>query len=279
MPLAARRGAGRLVVAALLALFMAPAAADSTAEGPAAWAAYDPRSNRILDHTIWTRFLERYVPPSGGAGSRFPYGQVSGEDRARVGMYINAMERVAVSQLARSEQAAYWINLYNALVVKLVLDWYPLPSIKEIDISPRLFYKGPFAAPLLSIEGRRVSLEDIEQRILRPLWRDPRMLYALHTSAASGPELAAEAYSGLNLDAQLEEAARAYVNNPRGVRVSDGKLYVSSLFIWCRDDFGGTDAAIIEHLQRYAAPPLAAQLRGIRRIKDDDYDWGLDAMR
>ena len=143
-------------------------------------------------------------------------------------------------------------------------------------MSPGLFADGPWDKELVAVEGERVSLNDIEHRILRPIWRDPRIHYAVNCASVGCPNLYAEAFTGDRLEAQLDSAARAYVNNPRAARVEDGKLVVSSLYIWFGEDFGGDDRAIIAHLKRYADQPLTERLGGLKAIADHDYDWELN---
>ncbi len=165
-----------------------------------------------------------------------------------------------MSALRRPEQLAYWINLYNALTVQVVLDHYPVASIHDIAISPGLLAIGPWDKPLIEIEGAAVSLNDIEHRILRPIWRDPRIHYAVNCASIGCPDLQARAFTAETAEALLEAAARAYVNHPRGARVEAGELTVSSIYAWYREDFGGTEAGVIAHLKRYAAPELAKAL-------------------
>ncbi len=160
--------------------------------------------------------------------------------------------------------------------MKLVLDHYPVASVRDIDISPGWFSIGPWGKKLLTIEGEAVSLNDIEHRILRPIWRDARIHYAVSCASIGCPDLPAEAFTAINADALLTAGAREYVNHPRGVRVEDGRLIVSSLYVWFAEDFGDGDADVIAHLRRYARPDLAAALAGVGRIDDFAYDWRLN---
>lgn len=173
-------------------------------------------------------------------------------------------------------QRAYWLNLYNALTVKLVLDHYPVRSIREISISPGLLSVGPWRRKLVRIEGEELSLDDIEHRVLRPTWGDPRVHYALNCAALGCPNLQRSAYTAANTEALLARAAREYVNHERGARFEGERLIVSKLYIWFQEDFGGTDRGVIEHLQRYAEPPLAARLARTEGISDSEYDWRLN---
>ena len=180
----------------------------------------------------------------------------------------------------RFEQMAYWINLYNALTVRLVLDNYPIASIRDIGAGPRPLSGGPWGETLVTINGTPVSLNDIVHRILRPIWKDPRVHYALSCAAMSCPNLQPEPFTAEGLDHQLSKAAMAYVNNSRCVTMEDDKLELSSLYRWYRKDFGGTDSAVIHHLMAFADPPLAMSLQQFDVIASDGFDWRLnDATR
>lgn len=268
-------GLARLLLMAL-ALLVGTAQAAPKSELWERWTAHDASATRVLDHTLWTRFLDRYVVVAPDGIHRLRYGAVSGEDLGYLRVYLDQLQRVEVRKLRREEQRAYWINLYNAFTVKLVLERYPLDSILAIQISPGFFAKGPWGARNLKVEDETLSLDDIEHRILRPIWNDPRTHYALNCASLGCPNLAREAYTAANTEALLEAGARAFVNHPRGARIDNGKLVVSSLYEWFKSDFGGNDAGVIAHLMRYAEPPLAAQLAAIRKIGDDAYDWKLN---
>src|SRR5260370_23661258 len=127
------------------------------------------------------------------------------------------------------------MNLYEEMTVKIVLDHYPVKSIRDIAISPGLFATGPWGRKLITIEGRAVSLDDIEHRILRPIWRDPRVHYAVNCAALGCPNLARRAYDAQRLETMLEVAARTYVNHPRGSSVVDGNLVVAPAYNGSKD--------------------------------------------
>lgn len=200
-------------------------------------------------------------------------------DRSALDGYLKRLSTVPVNQLARPEQLAFWINLYNARTVALVLDRYPVNSIRDIKF--KLFALGPWSERLLEVAGRKLSLNDIEHGIIRPLWRDPRIHYALNCAALGCPDLRKSAYSGADIEAALEEAARDYVNDPRGMRFDDrGRLTVSKIYLWYEEDFGRSVDGVLAHLRRYADPGLAARLHGRERVDDYAYDWSLnDAAR
>jgi hypothetical protein len=131
-------------------------------------------------------------------------------------------------------------------------------------------------AKLVAVRGERLSLDDIEHRILRPLWRDPRIHYVVNCASLGCPDVPPVPLTGVNAENLLEAAARAYINHPRGAAVRDGRLEVSNIYRWYRADFGGSEASVIAHLRRYAAPALADQLQGISAIDRYRYDWALN---
>lgn len=241
------------------------------------WQAHDARATARVDHAAWERFLAAYVSADEGGVNRVAYARVTPADRQALRAYLEALAGARVSQLARPEQLAYWINLYNALTVHTVLERYPVRSIRDISTSPGLFAVGPWGRKAVTVEGEALSLDDIEHRILRPIWRDPRVHYALNCAALGCPNLQARAYSAANSEALLDAGARAFVNHPRGARIERGRLVVSSIYEWFNADFGGNDAGVIAHLRRYARPELEQQLAGVTRISDHAYDWALNA--
>ncbi len=265
-----------LFVAAAAALASAAARAAPKAQLWERWQAHEPASRTAVDHTIWAEVLRTYVSASPDGINRFAYGAMSAGDRQRLATYLGRLAATPVSRLARPEQLAYWINLYNALTVQCVLEHYPVRSIRDIDISPGLFATGPWGAKLVRVEGEELSLDDIEHRILRPIWQDPRIHYAVNCASLGCPNLEREPFTAPAMDRMLDSAALAYVNHPRGVSAVGGRLVVSSIYVWFRADFGDSDDGVLRHLKAYANPDLAMELEKRRRIDGHDYDWALN---
>ncbi|NIY77069.1 DUF547 domain-containing protein [Thalassospira sp. HF15] len=246
------------------------------------WQAHDPKSTQVIDHGAWQDILDRYVTVLSPGETVFDYEAARREAHAQVAGYVDAMSMLAVSNLNRDQQFAYWVNLYNALTVKVVLDHYPVESIRDIDISPGLFSSGPWGKKLITVEGRALSLDDIEHRILRPIWKDPRIHYAVNCASIGCPALAPEAYEADKLEGQLDQAARGFINHPRAVaQAEDGAFVLSSLYDWYRDDFGKSDADFIDHLAQFAGPRLSATLSDVDAFEVDEYhyDWALNDVR
>lgn len=238
------------------------------------WLAHDELATDRVDHAPLAAFLARYrfVGPDGIALVR--YGEVSAEDRRALRDYLAGLADVAVSRLSRSEQFACWANLYNGLTLDLILEHYPVESIR--DIGGGWFFPGPWREQLMVVEGRALSLDDIEHGILRPIWRDPRIHYAVNCASLGCPDLPGQPWAAAS-EAMLDNAAAAYVNHPRGVTFDGrGGLVVSSIYRWYRQDFGSAPAGVLEHLRRHATPALAARLADVTTIADDSYDWRLN---
>jgi hypothetical protein len=243
------------------------------------WLQNEPASTARINHEAWTRLLARYVVAGADGVNRIAYGRVDATDRALLQSYIGSLEAVAVSRLSRAEQRAYWINLYNSLTTRVVLEHYPVASIRDIHLGPGWFDLGPWQAKLVRIEGEPLSLDDIEHGILRPIWRDPRLHYALNCASLGCPRLQPVAFTAETTERLLEEGARAYVNSSRGARIDGGRLVVSSIYRWYRSDFAASDADVLDHLRRYATPDLAKSLDRFREPDDYDYDWRLIDLR
>ncbi len=239
------------------------------------WLENNPASTDHVDHEPWGRFLAAYLVPGHDGINRFAYARAQSSGRALLESYISSLEATPVSRLNRGEQRAFWINLYNAVTTRIVLDHYPIRSIRDISLGPGLFSIGPWDAKVVRAEGEWLSLNDIEHGILRPIWHDPRLHYALNCASISCPSIPPVAFTAENTERLLEEGARAYVNDRRGVRVEDGRLVVSSIYRWYRSDFGADESAVLDHLRHYAAPELAAQLARFRAPDGDAYNWRL----
>jgi hypothetical protein len=227
--------------------------------------------------------LARHValPADGVARVAYARWKASAADMAALEAWIAQAAAHRPSAMPRAEAFAFWANLYNALTLKVVLDRYPVRSIRDIrstgvPFDPRQF-NGPWRTRLVTIEGRAMSLDDIEHGTMRPTFRDPRVHYAVNCASIGCPNLRPRAFRAATLERDLDDAARAFVNHPRGVTVlGDGRLRVSSIYQWFREDFSGSEAGVIAHLRQYAAAPLAVRLAAATAIADHAYDWTLN---
>jgi hypothetical protein len=268
-------------IAAAIGALLPNVASAETAQGlfraPAAGSA------ETVDHASWDRQLKAFVQPGADGLNRVDYVALKRDGRQALEAYIRRLEQVDPRRLDRAEQFAFLANLYNAKTVEIVVSRYPVKSIRDIGLGGGLaaaISGGPWKARVLKVAGIELSLDDVEHAILRPIFKDPRVHYALNCASVGCPNLRTEAFTGARLDEQLDAAARAYVNSPRGVQLDAGRLIVSSIYVWYKEDFGGSDRGVLQHLRQYAAPALGQELARMTSIADHTYDWRLnDAIR
>ena len=245
-----------------------------------AWDAHDPANTARLDHGEWQALLDAYLitdDPSGVNLVDYAKLRANAADRARLAAYIDDLQALDPRQYAKDVQMAYWINLYNAVTLRVVVDAYPVESIKDIH-EGLIPGTGPWRDIHASVAGHPLTLDNIEHDILRPIWRDARIHYGVNCASMGCPNLAPEAYTAENLERLLDQAARDYVNHPRGAEILDeASAIVSSIYFWYREDFGDSEAGVLEHLRKYAEGDLARQLRDFDGSLDHDYDWSLNA--
>jgi len=236
-------------------------------------------SPSTVDHSAWDKLLKTYVVVGADGLNRVRYAQFKAAGHDQLKQYIARLETVDVTALDRPEQFAFWANLYNAKTVDIVLEKYPVASIKDISLGGGIVAAikgGPWKAKVTSVSGQQLSLDDIEHGILRPVFKDPRVHYAVNCASIGCPNLLDEAFVGARLEIQLEAAARKYINSPRGVLVEPGKLTASSIYSWFQADFGGNEQGVIKHLVKYAEPALKKRLESNTGGLSYDYDWRLN---
>ena len=249
-----------------------------------------PRASAVLavsadahaaDTAAYDRLLARYVvaSPDGINRVRYSAWAANANDVDALNAYVVSLERDRPSAMTRDERLAHWINLYNAVTLQVIIENYPVRSIRDIrsqTLDPRGLI-GPWRTPRVTVEGRRLTLDQIENSILRPEFNEPRIHYAINCASIGCPNLAARAWRAETMDADLTEAARTYINHPRGISVdAQGRARASTIFRWFAADFGGNAAAVLTHVRRYASPELRARLAGTTTISSYGYDWALN---
>ncbi|MEO1038218.1 MAG: DUF547 domain-containing protein [Pseudomonadota bacterium] len=227
-------------------------------------------------HAPWDELLQRYVSPHPDGVNRVDYAlwRDTAEDRETLEAYIRALEVAAPSAMAPDDAFAYWANLYNAVTIKVILDEAPERSIRQIR--PRPWSIGPWGVSRVTVEGEAFSLDDIEHGVMRPRFEAALVHYAVNCASIGCPNLEPTAWRGEGLAERLDRAARAYVNHPRGVTVTERGLVVSRIYRWFREDFGDSEAGVIAHVLAYAEPELAAAINANRDIAGHAYDWALN---
>ncbi len=230
------------------------------------WSDHNAQSTQKVDHSQWQALLTQYVKTE-GEQTYFRYGDLRGQDRQALTEYLNRLTSLDPRDLNRAEQFAYWVNLYNALTVNLIVDNYPLKSITKLG---GLFSFGPWDQDITQVAGKTLTLNDIEHRILRPIWQDYRIHYAVNCASIGCPNLSATAITADNTEAWLTTAESEFVASQKAMSIQKGKTVISSIFVWYQEDWGGR-----EQVKRYLSekrPELAKQ----NGDWDDAYDWDLN---
>jgi hypothetical protein len=218
-------------------------------------------------------------------------------DRAALDAAVAAANRVAGAEERswnRAERIAFWINAYNLFTLRAIVDHYPIRS-HWFTLQPRNSIRqidGVWTTVTWQAAGRTVTLDDIEHRILRPEFKEPRVHFAINCASLSCPPLQAEPYRPAVLDAQLDAAARRYLASPEGVRVDANRLRVSSIFKWYGEDFverfaSGTppgadrvERAIRGVVIQFGPDAAAAVARNpTARVTFLDYNWSLNDVQ
>ncbi len=253
----------------------------SSASADIRWQASNENNQASIEHNVWQQLLDKYLVSNDASNVNFfAYSKVNKSDKKKLQHYLHKMQAQTPTQYNKAEQKAYWINLYNALTVQLILDNYPLESITKLGES--LFSFGPWDDDIAVVNGETLSLNDIEHTILRPIFTDPRIHYAVNCASFSCPNLSAHAFTASNIEQQLDKGARAYVNHTRGVKIQGDVLWVSSIYHWYIGDFGGDQQSLIKHFKKYANKGLHKELTSFEKkggSLEHDYDWSLNQSK
>jgi hypothetical protein len=226
-------------------------------------------------HADWTEILQAYILPTADGINLFDYAALKDNagDRARLDAYIERIANQDWENLPREEQFVSWANLYNAVTIRHIIERYPVKSIRSGYIT------GPWKDEGVEVAGRGfVSLDEMEHGILRQDWDEPRIHYMVNCASIGCPNLRATAWEATpTLDAELDAAARAFINHPRGVTIRrNGGLKVSRIYKWFIEDFGDSEEGVIEHLLEFAEPELVEGINIERDIERHQYDWDLN---
>lgn len=225
-------------------------------------------SPKAPEHTIWNELLNKYVAENGLINYK---GFIS--EKAKLESYLDVLSNTAPGDAwTENEKLAYWINAYNAFTVKLIVDNYPLESIK--DLNPTISVptvNTVWAKDWFQIGGKDFSLDRIEHKILRKDFEEPRIHFAVNCASISCPVLRAEAYTADKVDKQLDEQARIFLNDPTRNKITENKLEVSKIFSWFGGDFK-KGQTLVEFIDQYTEVDIADKAK-VRFMK---YDWNLN---
>lgn len=221
----------------------------------------------LLDHSKWTTLLQKHVTSDG----HVDYGGFEA-DSLKLDEYLTLLgeHHPDPKTWSTDAQIAYWINVYNAYTVKLIVDHYPVESIKDIGGS---IYKVNTAwdIKLIELGGETYDLNNIEHSILRKQFDEPRMHFAINCASISCPKLHNKAFEAGNLDQQLTDAAQLFINDNSRNEITPDAAQLSKIFSWFKGDFT-KEKSLVEFINMYSETPLNEDAR----IGHLDYNWSLN---
>jgi hypothetical protein len=229
------------------------------------------------DYKLWQDLLARHYDPARGMDYK---GLKS--DKATLDKLRQQMAAVDVGSLSRPEQLAYWINLYNISVANVVVEHYPVESIRDISTDP-IIRLNVFKKPSVKVKGGEMALDDVENGKIREGFKDPRIHFAINCAAESCPPIRTEPYVGARIDQQLDDQARRFLNGPHGIRIendgSDLVLHGTKILDWFAKDFESWGGGQVKFVRKFLTPDKQKRLdanRGDVDLKFDDYSWKLN---
>ena len=211
-----------------------------------------------VDHSILDQLLQKYVSKTGFVD----YAGLS-RNRAQLNLYLtNVSAQIPDGSWSREESLAYWINVYNAYTIDLILTNYPVSSIMDLDNG------NPWEVKRINLDGKKYSLNQIEHEIIRPQFKDPRIHFAVNCAAMSCPKLHYRAMTAANVDGTLNSLTKEFINNSAQNIIGDNRAQLSKIFEWYAVDFGN----LMNYINRYASTKLDIGAN----VSYREYDWKLN---
>ncbi len=232
-------------------------------------------SPTAFDHSTFDALLREVVDERG-----FVDYAALAEDPSALDGYLRRLAATDPSALGDDDRLAFWLNTYNAYTLKLIVDNYPVGSIRDVVGGVFIpLVNSPFKVEFVVVGGETMTLDDVEHGTIREQFAEPRIHFALVCAAQSCPPLRPEAYTGDRLDAQLDDQARRFLHNPDKNRVpaDDDSVELSKIFDWFKGDFGDSDAAVQAFIAPYFDGDVRAKLeQGAYDVEFTGYDWSLN---
>jgi hypothetical protein len=223
-----------------------------------------------VSHEQWNVLLKKHVTKDGWVNYK---GFQADSSELNVYLKLLSANHPDAATWSANERKAFWINAYNAFTVQLVIRNYPCKSIK--DLGGKIYkVNTPWDIRFIKIGDKTYDLNNIENSILRKEFDDPRIHFALNCASVSCPPLRNEAYMAENLDQQLEQQGKAFVNDGFRNKITTGKVQVSNIFKWYQGDFT-KNRSLADFLNLYSNIKITKSMS----IDYLDYDWNLNEKK
>ncbi len=230
------------------------------------------------DYKPWGDLLSKHYDPAKGMN----YKALKAQDKATLDNLRRQMAAVDPQTLSRQDQLAYWINLYNISVVGIVVDNYPVESIRDLSTDP-VIRLNIFKKDLVDTKRGKMSLNDIENEKIRNGFKDPRIHFAINCAAESCPPIRTEPYVGSRVNEQLDDQTRKFLNGPMGIRLEkkggELVLHTTKIMDWFQGDFDKWGGGTVQFLFRYVSPDKRRLIQNAGNQIDmvyDEYSWKLN---
>ncbi len=226
-------------------------------------------AQKVPSHQQWDKLLKKHVNTTGLVSYKGFQ-----KDQAELSAYLKTLsDNAPQSNWSENDQKAYWINAYNAFTVALILKHYPVKSIK--DIAGNIYkINTPWDIKFIEIGGKKYDLNNIEHGILRKKFDDPRIHFALVCASISCPKLRNEAYTGPQLNVQLDGAGKDFLNDRSKNRIGADKAELSKYFSWYKGDFT-KNGSLADFINKYSQTKMNSNTK----INSIDYNWSLNEQK
>lgn len=190
------------------------------------------------------------------------------KNEGKLDAYLSYLEKTSPEKSwSADKEKAFWINVYNAYTLKIILDNYPLNSITKIDNGGKTAWKTSF----VKVGGKTYTLDHVEHEILRKKFKDPRIHVGVNCASGSCPKLGNMAFTEDNIELELERLMKEFINDPTRNKLTKKKVEISEIFNWFQGDFTA-NGTVIDYINRYADEPVNKKAK----IKYLTYDWSLN---
>lgn len=226
-------------------------------------------NSKPISHKTWDGLLKRHAKPDGKVDYK---GFAKDEPLLNQYLTLISQNHPNDANWSEAQQLAYWINAYNAFTVKLILDNYPIKSIKDITKGPSIpFINSPWDIKFIEIENQTYDLNNIEHGILRQHFNEPRIHFAINCASVGCPRLLNEAYKAETLESQLQKMTIEFINGKGITEIRDDYIQISLIFSWFGSDFK-KETTLIEFLNKYSHTKINENVN----VDFFSYDWHLN---
>jgi len=213
------------------------------------------------DYKSWDTFLKKYVSTSGDVD----YKSIKANKKELEAITKTFSATSVLTSWSTNDQLAFWINAYNVFTIDLIVNHYPIKSIQNLDGGK------PWDVKRITIGGKKYSLNNIENDIIRPQFKDARIHFAVNCAAKSCPPILNGAFFSKSLDEQLDTVTKKFINNTKYQNITSGKMTLSKIFDWYKVDFGDISAYINKH--------STIKVNNNTAVLYKEYDWSLNEKK